>query len=117
MPVNPELVEQVSRLTPAERAELFDRFHTNGAATPHPRITRTPGVQGGEACFDGTRIPVWVVEQYRRDGLSDDDILAAYPRLRHGDLAAAWEYVAAHRDEIDDVIRRNEEVFDGPPPG
>jgi uncharacterized protein (DUF433 family) len=71
-------------------------------------IERTPGVCGGDACIAGTRIPVWVLEGFRRLGWTEEKILAGYPSLRAADLAHAWAYVDAHRHEIDEAIRQNE---------
>ena len=64
---------------------------------------------GGDACVRDTRIPVWVIEGYRRLGASDAEILVAYPSLSLPDLEAAWAYVAANVEEIDRAIRENEE--------
>jgi uncharacterized protein (DUF433 family) len=75
----------------------------------HPGIKKTPGVCGGDACVANTRIPVWVLEQARRLGMSDADLLLNYPSLRAEDLANAWAYVRSHREEIDEAIRLNEE--------
>jgi hypothetical protein len=41
----------------------------------------------------------------RRLGAADADILRAYPVLTATDLEAAWEYAAAHPQEIDRAIR------------
>jgi uncharacterized protein (DUF433 family) len=68
---------------------------------------------GGDACIRDLRIPVWAVVNYRRLGAADAEILKAYPSLRPSDLAAAFEYAAAHCDEIDSAIRRNEEDEEG----
>ncbi len=73
-------------------------------------IEATPGVCGGDPRIAGTRIPVWSVEQYRRLGLSEAQILGAYPGLRAADLVNAWSYVANHADEIERQIRENEEA-------
>jgi uncharacterized protein (DUF433 family) len=78
------------------------------------RVSRRPDIQGGDACIDGTRIPIWVLVNYRRLGGSDADLLGAYPSLTSTDLAAAWEYAADHRQEIDDTIRENEQGDEGP---
>ena len=110
MAVPAELVEQVERLTPEQRDELFARFGANGSGRHVPRINKTPNVCGGSACLNNTRIPVWGVEASRRLGISDEQLLRDYPGLRPEDLAAAWAYVAAHRHEIDEEIRRNEEA-------
>ena len=71
-------------------------------------VETTPGVCGGAACLAGTRIPVWVLEQYRRSGASDAELLHAYPSLRAEDLVHAWAYVRSHRNEIERHIRDNE---------
>ncbi len=73
-------------------------------------IESTPGVCGGESRISGTRIPVWTLEQSRRLGLSEADLLHAYPSLRAADLVNAWVYVAAHSEEIERQIRENEEA-------
>jgi uncharacterized protein (DUF433 family) len=81
--------------------------------TARQRITKTPGVCGGDACIAGTRIPVWVLEGYRRLGESDAGLLRNYPTLTQADLDSAWAYVAEHKDEIDRDIRVNEEGEEG----
>lgn len=77
------------------------------------RITKTPGVHGGDACIRGHRIPVWVLVGYRRLGKSDAALLRDYPSLTPADLEAAWQYAAANPDEIDNAIRENEEGEEG----
>jgi uncharacterized protein (DUF433 family) len=78
-----------------------------------PPVARHPDFCGGDARIRGTRIPVWVLVGCRRAGLSDDAILADYPQLTRADLAAAWEYAAAHPEEIERAIRENEEGAEG----
>ena len=85
----------------ADRAHLGQAF---------PGTESTPGVCGGEPCIVRTRIPLWVLEQMRRQGVSEAEILGNYPTLRAEDLANAWAFVLAHRNEIDHQIRENEEV-------
>jgi uncharacterized protein (DUF433 family) len=76
-------------------------------------ITKIPGVCGGDACVEGTRIPVWVLVSYRRLGVSERELLANYPTLFAADLANAWVYTAAHPEEIDQAILENDdESFD-----
>lgn len=50
---------------------------------------------------------------YQRMGASNADILTYYPQLGEGDLAAAWEYTAAHVEEIDRAIAENEAGEEG----
>lgn len=53
---------------------------------------------------------VWVLEQARRLGASEAELLRTYPTLRAEDLVHAWAYVRAYRDEIERQIRENEEA-------
>jgi len=81
---------------------LFVKARHSGAA-----IERTPGVCGGEACIGKTRIAVWMLEEARRQGVSDAELLQDYPALSAADLAAAWAYVEAHPAEIESAIQAN----------
>lgn len=71
-------------------------------------VSKSANIQGGDACVAGTRIPVWVLVNYRRLGKSDSELLRGYPSLTAAHLEAAWEYAAANREEIDRAIRENE---------
>jgi uncharacterized protein (DUF433 family) len=87
-----------------------------GTGVPGSRYTRTmqdlyyavADVSGGEPYIVQTRIPVWVLEQARRLGASEDELLRSYPTLRAEDLATAWAYVRSHRSDIEEQIRDNE---------
>lgn len=73
-----------------------------------PGIEKTPGIVGGAPRIAGTRIPVWTLVQYRQLGASEAELLLSYPTLRAGDLANAWAYFRAHREEIEHQIAENE---------
>src|SRR5438128_10746419 len=77
-------------------------------------ISKRPDRCGGDACIRDSRIPVWVLVNYRRLGGSDQDLLRDYPSLTAADLEAAWEYAAAHQEEIESAIRENEAGAEGP---
>ena len=96
-------------LTRAEKAQLL-QWIVNDLGDAFPGIESRPGVCGGEPCIIRTRIPVWMLEQARRLGVKEADLLRSYPTLRAEDLAHAWAYVRAHRDEIEQQIRENEEA-------
>ena len=98
-----------ARLSPAEKAQLLQSV-VQSLGDAFPGIESTPEVCGGEPCVIRTRIPVWTLEQSRRLGASEADLLRSYPTLRAADLVNAWNYVRAHRQEIDDQIRENEEA-------
>ncbi len=74
------------------------------------QIQRSAGVCGGEACVGMTRIAVWMLEDARRTGVGDLDLLKDYPGLSVFDLEAAWQYVETHREEIEQAIRLNQEA-------
>jgi uncharacterized protein (DUF433 family) len=46
--------------------------------------------------------------------MRDAQILSTYPSVTPPDLEAAWDYVAAKREEIEQAIRENEEGDVGP---
>jgi uncharacterized protein (DUF433 family) len=73
-------------------------------------IRSTPDVMGGDACIRNTRIPVWTLVDYKRQGLTDSELLAAFPSLNASDLAAAWDYYAARAEEVDAQKRRHEDA-------
>jgi uncharacterized protein (DUF433 family) len=71
-------------------------------------ISLDPGVLGGEAHISGTRIPVWLLVQARRLGVTDADLVRDYPTLSARDLANATDYARTHAEEIDQAITENE---------
>ena len=71
-------------------------------------IVKTPGVCGGAARIEGTRIPVWQLVEAREAGADEAQILLDYPGLSAPDLVEAWAYAADHAEEIAAEIRRNE---------
>ena len=74
------------------------------------RVRKTPGVCGGEPCIRETRHTVSGLVQWRRLGLSDEDILGRHPDLDPADLEAAWTYYDQHRVEVDRAIREDEDA-------
>jgi uncharacterized protein (DUF433 family) len=100
---------QISRLSRAEKAELLQRL-AQEVGNAWAGIEKTAGVSGGEACVVRTRIPVWVLENYRRLGWTEVAILENFPSLRAADLVNAWAYADAHKEEMDKAIRENEEA-------
>ena len=102
-----ELEELLTKLSPAEKAEVLQRL-LPGIAHVWPGVEKTSGICGGAACIVRTRIPVWSLEGYRRLGWSEASILENFPALRAADLVNAWACADAHRSEIDREIREND---------
>lgn len=61
---------------------------------PFQRITVNPNQMGGAPCIRGLRIPVATVVGMVADGMSRDEILAAYPDLEQDDIQAALAFAA-----------------------
>jgi uncharacterized protein (DUF433 family) len=104
-----DIRKQLEALAPADRAQVL-QWVVQDLGDASPGIESRPGVCGGAACIVRTRIPVWVLEQSRRLGISEADLLRSYPAPRAKDLANAWSYVRRHPDEIELQIRENEEA-------
>jgi uncharacterized protein (DUF433 family) len=114
------IVSEIEAAPEPVQAEVLDfvlfvkaRSGTSPVPGSSVRIQRTPGVCGGEACVGMTRIAdtVWMLEEARRSGVGDLDLLKDYPGISVFDLEAAWQYVATHHEEIDQAIRRNHMLF------
>ncbi len=104
-----ELETQLLALTPTEKAEAI-QILTQTLSNGSLGITKTPGVCGGDACIAKTRIPVWLMVSYRRQGSSAAELLDFYPHLSAADLVNVWAYADAHPTEIEEAIRKNEEA-------
>lgn len=59
------------------------------------RITINPDQMGGVPCIRGLRIPVATVVEMVAEGMTEDEILEAYPDLEHDDVRATLRYAAA----------------------
>ena len=103
-----QTVEQLlSTMTRAEKAQLL-QWIARDLGNAFPGIESTPRICGGEPRIVRTRIPVWVLVQFRKLGASEADLLQSYPTLRAEDLTNAWAYYRSHRREIERQIIENE---------
>ncbi|QKZ11590.1 DUF433 domain-containing protein [Spirosoma sp. KUDC1026] len=102
-----EAEELLNRLSKAEKAQVL-QWIVQDLGNTFAGIEREPGVLGGQAYVVRTRIPVWLLEQTRRLGATEADLLNAYPALRAADLTNAWAYVRANSVEIYNAIAEND---------
>ena len=58
------------------------------------RITVNPDQMGGTPCIRGLRIPVAAVVGMIAEGMTETEILAAYPDLASEDIQEALRYAA-----------------------
>jgi len=107
MTILEQAIDLIGQLTRGEKARLV-RDIVLQLDESYPGIDSQPGVCGGEPCVVRTRIPVWLLVQSRKLGLSEAEILRSYPTLRAQDLVEAWSYWQAHSQEIEKQIAENE---------
>lgn len=98
---------EVSKMSRAEKVKLL-QFLVRDLSNEFEGIEKTEGVCGGSVRIRKTRIPVWLLENARRLGSSEADLLKNYPSLTAKDLANAWDYVELHKEEIEREIIANE---------
>ena len=72
--------------------------------TTFDRIEINPKVMLGKPIIRGTRIPVEIIVRRMSEGMTEKELLEAYPNLKDGDVAAALRYAA-------DVIANEETVL------
>jgi uncharacterized protein (DUF433 family) len=102
-----EIEQLLAEMSRAEKAQVL-QWVVRDLGDAFPGIESRPDINGGEPCIVRTRIPVWVLVQARQLGASEADLLRDYPTLRAEDLANAWAYARAHREEIEQQISENE---------
>ena len=102
-----QMEKLLTTMTRAEKVQVL-QWVARDLGDAVPGIESTPGVCGGEPRIVRTRIAVWVLEQARRLGTGEAELLQAYPALRAEDLTNAWAYVRSHQQEIEEQIRANE---------
>jgi len=70
------------------------------------RITFDPQVKGGRACIRGMRITVSLILNLIANGMTQEEILEAYPYLEPEDIQAALNYAAWLADESVYTVER-----------
>lgn len=76
----------------------------------YTHITKQPGVCGGKAAIDQTRVRVNNVVCIVRDGGTVEDVIVAYPQLTLAQVHAALAYYYDHREEIDAELEEDEHL-------
>jgi len=71
------------------------------AKTVYSHVTKQPGVRGGRACVDDTRIAVVDIVALLKQGHSAEQMLVAYPSLNLAQVHAAISYYYENKDEIE----------------
>lgn len=73
------------------------------AVEAYPHISKTPGVCGGRACIEGTRIRVIDIVCLHEEGLAPEQMLHQFSSrpLTLAEVHAALAYYYDHREEIE----------------
>ena len=74
----------------------------------HERITSDPEVMMGRPCIKGTRIPVELLLEKLGEGVSEGELLEAYPHLEREDVLAALRFAADYMADEDIIFAEPE---------
>lgn len=80
--------------------------------TASAQITKTPGVCGGQAVIEGTRIRVKNIAVLLKAGQTPQQILVQYPSLNLAQVYYAIGYYYEHQAEIEGEIAADEHDVD-----
>lgn len=72
-------------------------------ATKYRYIVSTPGVRGGHACVEGTRIGVHDVVAYHLLGCSMEETCSRFPDVTRAQIYECLAYYEDHRAEIESL--------------
>ena len=64
------------------------------------RITIDPDKRGGKPCIRGLRMTVYDILEYLASGMSEDEILADFPKLEREDIRAALAFAAEREGKV-----------------
>ncbi len=78
------------------------------ASIKYPHVVKTPGVCGGRARIEETRVRVYNVVFLHKEGATDETIREAYPDLSLAQIHAALAYYYDNREEIDMELAEDE---------
>jgi len=76
------------------------------AATAYRYLVKIPGVRGGNAIVENTRIGVHDVMGLIVNGASVDDVVRSFPSLTRAQVYECLAYYEDHRGQIDTLIAR-----------
>jgi uncharacterized protein (DUF433 family) len=85
---------------------------TAAKTADHPHIVRTPGVRGGKARIDGTRICVVDVAIAYQQGHKPEEIQTHFSSrpLTLAEIMSALAYHYDHPEELEEYLQREDEA-------
>ena len=105
-----EALKLIEQLSPEDKLTIFAQLSTIIFQQDEAEggIVKTEGICGGSARIANTRIPVSGIVESKRLGMTDEEILEAYPTLRLADIEQALLYYAKNRTEIEAELNEEE---------
>lgn len=95
-----ERLEEPVTLPPlkVDAAPVWDEIVHRTLATIEAQwaVVSDPEIRSGEPVVRGTRIPVYLLQDLKRQGATDEELLADYPSLDERSLASALLYADTH---------------------
>jgi uncharacterized protein (DUF433 family) len=77
----------------------------------HPYVGEYPGVCGGYPVIRNTRIPVRLVVEFHRDGVSISKMHEMWPHVSKERIQGALDYYEKYPARVDEDIVRDEEAW------
>ena len=102
-----EVKSIISKMSEVERRAIY-YWLAESYSDSLTGISKTEGICGGRARIRNMRFAVWRIEQMKRFGKTNKDILFSYSQLTEEDLLNADAYTITHKAEIDKDIEDNE---------
>jgi uncharacterized protein (DUF433 family) len=76
-----------------------------------PYVGEFPGVCGGYPVIRDTRIPVRLVVEFHRDGVSFEKMHEMWPHVSQERIQGALDYYGRYPARVDEDIERNERAW------
>ena len=74
-------------------------------------LTRTPGVNGGRLCIQGTRVSVNQIATLYKRGESAEEIADNFPQVSLGQVHSALAYYHTHTAEVESELAKEDAEF------
>ena len=86
--------------------------HSNTPSSDaHPYVRETPGVSGGYPCVGDSRIPVRLIIEYTRAGLTMNALVDMYPHITAEQFFGALDYYSKYPARVDEDIATNAQAY------
>jgi uncharacterized protein (DUF433 family) len=91
-------MNSIQTTSPSKRVEI---------PTEHPHVVRVETEFGNKLYLRGSRIQIWLLAQFYRQGDSAEDIIRTYPHLNPAAVFDGLSYFLDHKEEIVQEIIEN----------